>query len=46
MHGLIINYDKNKASISVSTLSPFDIVYKNTKPKPPTPAYMIPKTGD
>lgn len=43
---MTISSDKKKADISVSTLSPFDIVYKDTsKPKPPTPAYNLPKTG-
>ena len=41
-----ISSDRSKGYISVSTLSPFAIVYKDSdKTKPSTPTYLLPKTG-
>ena len=41
-----VSNDKKKATILVSSLSPFDIVYKDIKkPSTDTPTYIIPKTG-
>jgi hypothetical protein len=44
---MVVSSKKKTASIRVSSLSPFDIVYKDVdRTKPSTPSYTPPKTGD
>jgi hypothetical protein len=44
---MTVSADKKKGTITVSTLSPFDIVYKDSRRTPPsTPSYIAPRTGD
>ncbi|MCR5096370.1 MAG: InlB B-repeat-containing protein [Erysipelotrichaceae bacterium] len=44
---MVVSSDKKTASIRVSSLSPFCIVYKDVdRTKPSTPSYTPPKTGD
>ena len=45
--GITISPDKSKGSFSVTSLSPFALVYKDSeKTKPVTPDYIAPRTGD
>ena len=44
---LSLSSDKKTAMVLTPSLSPFDIVYKDTdRTKPSTPTYIPPKTGD
>lgn len=44
---LSVSSDKLKRTVSVSSLSPFAIVYKDAKrPEPSSPSYKPPKTGN
>ena len=43
---LSVSSDKSKGAVSVSSLSPFAIVYRDVKKtEPPVPSYIPPKTG-
>lgn len=45
--GLTLSADKKYGSFSVSTLSPFAFVYKDTeRVKPSAPDYIPPRTGE